>query len=184
MKETTMSVCRKHGYTQFAINPDGKIKCKKCIMDAVSKKRHKLKEALVKYKGGKCEICGYNKCIAALEFHHINPDEKDFGISNGNIVSLERLKKEADKEIHYAIWQEQERLYEEEKQSNIEHYDEICKEHNIIKKNSKFRRMLDIEEIKNDIKSKMSYRQISEKYNTPLSTLQKFIYRNKLNKYR
>ena len=29
--------------------------------------RNKLKEDLVKYKGGKCEICGYNKCIEALE---------------------------------------------------------------------------------------------------------------------
>lgn len=28
--------------------------------------------------GGKCQECGYNKNIAALEFHHINPDEKEF----------------------------------------------------------------------------------------------------------
>ena len=28
------------------------------------------KEELVKISGGKCCICGYNKCLAALEFHH------------------------------------------------------------------------------------------------------------------
>lgn len=28
--------------------------------------------------GSKCAICSYSKCIQALEFHHIDPDEKDF----------------------------------------------------------------------------------------------------------
>ena len=46
----------------------------------MQKRREKTKELLVEYKGGKCEICGYNKCISALEFHHLNPNEKDFGI--------------------------------------------------------------------------------------------------------
>lgn len=33
---------------------------------------------LIRLKGAKCEYCGYNKNYAALEFHHPNPDEKDF----------------------------------------------------------------------------------------------------------
>lgn len=28
--------------------------------------------------GGKCSICGYNKNIASLEFHHLDPSKKDF----------------------------------------------------------------------------------------------------------
>lgn len=28
--------------------------------------------------GGKCQKCGYGKCCYALDFHHINPEEKDF----------------------------------------------------------------------------------------------------------
>lgn len=28
--------------------------------------------------GGKCQICGYNKCMAALDFHHINPEDKEY----------------------------------------------------------------------------------------------------------
>ena len=51
---------------------------------------------LVNYKGGKCERCGYDKCVQALQFHHLNPDEKDFAIS-GKSYSFERLKKEVDK---------------------------------------------------------------------------------------
>ena len=44
--------------------------------------REILKEDLVKRFGGGCLLCGYNKCLAALEFHHINPHEKSFNISS------------------------------------------------------------------------------------------------------
>ena len=47
-----------------------------------------LKIKVVEYKGGKCEVCGYDKNYAVLEFHHLDPSQKDFGISqNGNTRS-------------------------------------------------------------------------------------------------
>lgn len=55
------------------------------------RKRTKLK--LIEYKGGRCEKCEYNKCSNALEFHHENPNEKDFTVS-GKSWSFDRLKKE------------------------------------------------------------------------------------------
>ena len=58
--------------------------------------RKRTKELLVEYKGGKCEFCGYDKCIEALEFHHIDETTKKFAIS-GSTKSLEKQKKEADK---------------------------------------------------------------------------------------
>ena len=58
--------------------------------------RKRTKVKLIEYKGGKCEICGYNRCITALEFHHLNPNEKDFSIS-GRSLSFDRLKNEVDK---------------------------------------------------------------------------------------
>jgi DNA invertase Pin-like site-specific DNA recombinase len=74
--------------------------------------RRRTKIKLLEYKGGKCERCGYNKCTDALEFHHLDPNEKDFTIS-GKSWSFERLKKEAEKcilvcsnchkEIHYNL---------------------------------------------------------------------------------
>jgi hypothetical protein len=52
----------------------------------------------IAYKGGKCQCCGYNKYVGALEFHHINSEEKDFGISaKGYTRSWERVKEELDK---------------------------------------------------------------------------------------
>ena len=58
--------------------------------------RKRTKELLVEYKGGECEFCGYNKCIEALEFHHINENTKEFQIS-GSTKSLDTQKKEVDK---------------------------------------------------------------------------------------
>ena len=50
----------------------------------------------VEYKGGKCRICGYDKCAGALDFHHKNPLEKDFTIS-GNAGKWDNIKEELDK---------------------------------------------------------------------------------------
>lgn len=58
------------------------------------KKDKKLK--LIQYKGGQCQLCGYNKCEQALDFHHIDPKQKNFDISS-NSYSFEKMKQEADK---------------------------------------------------------------------------------------
>jgi len=58
--------------------------------------RKRTKKKLIEYKGGKCELCGYNKCDSALQFHHKDPTEKDFSIS-GKSLSFDRLKEEVDK---------------------------------------------------------------------------------------
>ena len=51
----------------------------------------------VEYLGGKCNRCGYNNCIAALDFHHKDSDEKEFNITGGNLKSFEKIKSELDK---------------------------------------------------------------------------------------
>lgn len=56
--------------------------CKSCVNKASYDSTKKLKIKAVEYKGGKCELCGYNKCISALDFHHLDPTQKDFGISD------------------------------------------------------------------------------------------------------
>jgi hypothetical protein len=58
--------------------------------------RQKRKEKAVAYLGNKCSICGYDKCIATLEFHHKDPLLKEFQIS-AKITSYERLIQELDK---------------------------------------------------------------------------------------
>lgn len=62
--------------------------------------RRAIKKQLVLYKGGKCERCGYDKCIQALQFHHKVPGEKDFTIStqlNLSNFSMDKYYNEVDK---------------------------------------------------------------------------------------
>lgn len=60
--------------------------------------RRAMKREAVKRKGSKCEICGYDKCIDALVFHHKNPEEKDFGLAeSGTTHSWEEYLAEIEK---------------------------------------------------------------------------------------
>lgn len=71
--------------------------CKMCWILRVKSHRNKVKLQCIDYKGGKCSKCGYDKCAAALDFHHLDPTQKDFDISHSNKRSLESLKPELDK---------------------------------------------------------------------------------------
>lgn len=46
-----------------------------------SRRRSMIKYAAVQAKGGCCQICGYRKNMAALQFHHPNRDNKHEGWS-------------------------------------------------------------------------------------------------------
>ena len=54
--------------------------CKICTNYITVQRHRKLKIEAVAYLGGKCVKCGYSKCIAALEFHHPDPSQKDPGL--------------------------------------------------------------------------------------------------------
>jgi 5-methylcytosine-specific restriction endonuclease McrA len=68
------------------------------LIKAVQRRREKVRRMTVSYKGGCCQACGYDRCIEALEFHHLDPKQKDFGISyKGYTRSWEKVKEEVDK---------------------------------------------------------------------------------------
>jgi hypothetical protein len=66
---------------------------------------------LLQYKGSKCQRCGYDKCSAALDFHHLDPKQKRFTIASSLTRKMSDLIEEADKcilicsnchrELHY-----------------------------------------------------------------------------------
>ena len=65
---------------------------------AVAKRRRKIKGQAIEYKGGKCTFCGYAKYQGALEFHHIDPNLKEFGLGlDGLTRSWEKTRNEIDK---------------------------------------------------------------------------------------
>ncbi len=55
--------------------------CKGCVLSTqkIRWKQRKLKA--VKLMGGKCKKCGYDRNLAALDFHHTNPEEKEYNFN-------------------------------------------------------------------------------------------------------
>ena len=45
--------------------------------ELIRKRKIENKQKVINILGGKCSVCGYDKCLNALECHHINPKEKD-----------------------------------------------------------------------------------------------------------
>ena len=93
---------------KFETNSKSRLYCYECSgestrMNNESRKHQKTilrkstKKQAIKILGGKCSVCGYDKCIDALEFHNKNPLEKDFKIGSGNTMSWKEYKKEAMK---------------------------------------------------------------------------------------
>ena len=60
--------------------------------------RRLIKRWALEYKGNKCQCCGYDKCVDALDFHHLDETQKDFGISDRNVpTDWKSIKNELDK---------------------------------------------------------------------------------------
>lgn len=96
---------------------------------AVVEHRRRKKMELIAYKGGKCEACGYGKLIpGAYHFHHIDPKEKEFGISSRLSRNIDILKKEADKcKLLCATChaEEHENEYSESREKTIESWENL-----------------------------------------------------------
>ena len=82
-----------------------------------------MKLKAIEYKGGKCERCGYDKNKDVLEFHHKNPQKKEFSISSNFNRSWESLKKELDKCIILCANCHRELHSAEHRQTTIEEYE-------------------------------------------------------------
>ena len=93
-----LMVCFRHGTTEFGLRADGYRRCLRCRSDDVAKRRRRVKEILVADAGGSCAICGYDRCIAAMHFHHVDPQEKSFSLADRGLSrSLESARAEARK---------------------------------------------------------------------------------------
>lgn len=84
------SICAKQypaGHGQYVTT------CKSC---RVVQRRQELKRLAVAHLGGRCQLCGYDRCIAALQFHHLAPGHKDFQVAEYS-RSWDRVRAEAEK---------------------------------------------------------------------------------------
>jgi transposase len=89
--------CGVHGVTAFHLR-GSRYRCGRCASDAVARRRRRVKEILVAEAGGSCSVCGYDRYIGALEFHHLDRSTKEFGIGRAGVTrSLEKARREAAK---------------------------------------------------------------------------------------
>lgn len=97
-------ICEKEFYT----NSSTRIYCYECSGDSTrtnyeSRKHQKtilrrsMKLQAIRLLGSKCSICGYNRCVDALEFHHKDPKSKEFRLGAGNTMSWKEYKRELSK---------------------------------------------------------------------------------------
>ncbi len=92
------SVCTRHGRATFVRRNDGGTACLRCRAERVKARRRRLKQMLIADAGGACVLCGYDRCTAALEFHHLEPEQKRFGLGERGLTrSLAALREEAAK---------------------------------------------------------------------------------------
>ena len=93
-----MRVCERHGRAVFRLDIRATYRCVLCAQERVVARRREVKRILVEEAGGCCAACGYDRSYAALQFHHVNPAEKSFGLaSRGFSRGIDRAREEARK---------------------------------------------------------------------------------------
>jgi transposase-like protein len=89
--------CSVHGITRH-VRRDSGFRCALCRSGHVTERRRRVKRLLLEEAGGACVICGYDRCVAALHFHHLDPATKSFTLAvTGVTRSLEAARAEARK---------------------------------------------------------------------------------------
>jgi hypothetical protein len=89
--------CPRHGMTRHVRRKEG-FRCARCRVEQVADKRRRIKRQLVLEAGGRCELCGYDRCVAALQFHHLDRGTKRFALSQQGVArSIAEAREEAAK---------------------------------------------------------------------------------------
>ena len=96
--ETTEADCPVHGLTTFVRRGSDGFRCRLCRTGAVHRRRRDVKRILVEEAGGACVLCGYDRSLAGLHFHHVDPSAKSFALSRQGVTrSLASARAEAAK---------------------------------------------------------------------------------------
>lgn len=94
----TQIACPRHGETDFVLDGRGYYRCRRCRARSVARRRRRVKEILVEEAGGACRLCGYDRSMRALHFHHLDPSSKRIEINaRGTGIAIEKLRAEAKK---------------------------------------------------------------------------------------
>lgn len=95
--------------------------CKDCVLIKTVERQVKIKSQCLQYKGNRCQDCGHIGLDCDFDFHHLDPKEKDFNLSQFKSRSFERLKSELDKCVILCsiCHRRRHKLWNEEKMENL-----------------------------------------------------------------
>lgn len=111
-QEKVCPICGRQFFPKTAM-ANQRMCCYDCMPDGVQLTRGMFLAKIKKARGGKCIKCGYDRCIKALEFHHLDPSQKDFTISNDHFRLQEAINESkkcilicsnCHKELHDEMW--------------------------------------------------------------------------------
>ncbi len=71
--------------------------CKSCVYASQIKRWTDRKIKAVNLLGGKCKLCGYKRNYASLDFHHLDPQDKEFDWSKLRLKKWDLILKELSK---------------------------------------------------------------------------------------
>jgi hypothetical protein len=92
--------CPRHGVIAFHRYKRGAgfvYRCKRCVGEAVTRRHRRIRALLVSEAGGRCAVCGYERCALNLHFHHVDPTAKSFDMHMGVGKALAAFREEAKK---------------------------------------------------------------------------------------
>jgi hypothetical protein len=96
-----LRVCAHHGLIVHYRNErrDGSVywRCRRCEGEAVTRRKQRVRRTLIEEAGGRCAVCGYDRCPINLHFHHVEPAKKEIKMSAQIGRSLARFREEAKK---------------------------------------------------------------------------------------
>lgn len=94
-----MRHCHRHGHAEFALYglKYPRWRCKRCVGESVVRRKQVVRRTLVAAAGGKCAVCGYDRCGVNLHFHHVDPTQKSLEMSSHQGASLAAFVEEAKK---------------------------------------------------------------------------------------
>lgn len=90
--------CPVHERFAFVFEDRGqRYRCRGCNTDSIYARKQRVKAKLVDQAGGGCTRCGYNKSLAALQFHHVDPTSKLFDLAKMTSKAEALVMAEAEK---------------------------------------------------------------------------------------
>ena len=130
-KNNTEKVCPicNNSFTPKTPAANQRVCCYECMPDGIQLTRGMFLAKIKEQKGGKCIRCGYDKCLKALEFHHIDPTQKDFTISNDHFKLMDAMNEakkcilicsNCHKEFHDNLWTIDELNLEKKEEVDLE----------------------------------------------------------------